>query len=79
MAVSNEHYRDVLRCSKAYGFRTGSYERSGYELIYTFDSQQEQAGVARLLRLLGDMGIDYRDLRTRESSLEEIFVGLVHE
>nr|WP_238942430.1 ABC transporter ATP-binding protein [Marinobacter sediminum] len=51
----------------------------GYELIYTFDSQQEQAGVARLLRTLGDLGIDYRDLQTRESSLEEIFVGLVHE
>ncbi len=51
----------------------------GYELIYTFDSQQEQAGVARLLRTLGDIGIDYRDLRTRESSLEDIFVGLVHE
>ena len=51
----------------------------GYELIYTFDSQQEQAGVARLLRTLGEIGIDYRDLRTRESSLEEIFVGLVHE
>ncbi|GGE73365.1 ABC transporter ATP-binding protein [Streptosporangium jomthongense] len=51
----------------------------GYELIYTFDSQQEQAGVARLLRTLGDIGIDYRDLRTRESSLEEIFVGLVHD
>jgi ABC-2 type transport system ATP-binding protein len=51
----------------------------GYELIYTFDSQQEQAGVARLLRTLGDLAIEYRDLRTRESSLEEIFVGLVHE
>jgi len=51
----------------------------GYELIYTFDSQQEQAGVARILRTLGDLGIDYRDLRTRESSLEEIFVGLVHD
>ncbi|MGO1501606.1 MAG: ABC transporter ATP-binding protein [Marinobacter sp.] len=51
----------------------------GYELIYTFDSQQEQSGVARLLRTLGNIGVDYRDLRTRESSLEEIFVGLVHE
>ncbi|GGC71535.1 ABC transporter ATP-binding protein [Marinobacter halophilus] len=51
----------------------------GYELIYTFDSQQQQAGVARLLRTLSDLGIDYRDLQTRESSLEEIFVGLVHE
>ena len=51
----------------------------GYELVYTFDSQQQQAGVARLLRTLGDLGIDYRDLQTRESSLEDIFVGLVQE
>ena len=51
----------------------------GYELIYTFDSQQQQADVARLLRTLGDLDIEYRDLQTRESSLEEIFVGLVHE
>jgi len=52
----------------------------GYELVYTFDShQQQQSGLARLLRTLGDLGIDYRDLQTRESSLEEIFVGLVHE
>ena len=51
----------------------------GYQLIYTFDAQQQQAGVARLLRTLGDLGIEYRDLQTRESSLEEIFVGLVHE
>ncbi|HAZ89746.1 MAG TPA: multidrug ABC transporter ATP-binding protein, partial [Marinobacter adhaerens] len=32
----------------------------GYELIYTFDSQREQAGVTRLLRTLGDLGIEYR-------------------
>lgn len=51
----------------------------GYELVYTFDAQREQAGVARLLRQLGDQGIDFRDLQTRESSLEEIFVGLVNE
>ena len=51
----------------------------GYELIYSFDSQEEQAGVARLLRMLGDIGIDFRDLQTRESSLEDIFVGLVNK
>ena len=51
----------------------------GYELIYTFDAQKQQAGVARLLRTLGELGIEYRDLQTRESSLEDIFVGLVHE
>ncbi|WP_166260167.1 ABC transporter ATP-binding protein [Marinobacter salicampi] len=51
----------------------------GYELIYTFDAQNEQAGVARLLRKMADEGIDFKDLQTRESSLEDIFVGLVHE
>lgn len=51
----------------------------GYELIYAFDSKEEKAGVARLLRMLGDIGIEYRDLRTRESSLEDIFVNLVHD
>ncbi|MDX1552239.1 MAG: AAA family ATPase, partial [Marinobacter sp.] len=53
--------------------------QDGYELIYTFDSQQEQAGVAKLLRTLGDLGIEFRDIQTRESSLEEIFVGLVNK
>lgn len=55
-----------------------SLEAEGYDLIYTFDAQREQAGVARLLRLLGEQGIEFRDLQTRESSLEEIFVGLVN-
>ncbi|WP_404362607.1 ATP-binding cassette domain-containing protein [Marinobacter sp.] len=53
--------------------------KDGYELVYTFDAQQEQAGVARLLRRLVEQGIEFRDLQTRESSLEDIFVGLVHE
>ncbi len=50
----------------------------GFELVYTFDSQQEHTGISELLRTLSDQGIDYKDLRTRESSLEEIFVNLVH-
>jgi len=49
----------------------------GYELVYSFDAQQEQTGIAILLRRLGDLGIDFKDLRTRESSLEDIFVNLV--
>lgn len=55
-----------------------SLSDNGYELVYTFDSQQEQSGVAALLKQLGELGIEYRDIQTRESSLEEIFVGLVH-
>ena len=47
------------------------------DLIYTFDSQRETSGIATLLRQLTDQGIDFRDLKTSESSLEDIFVSLV--
>jgi ABC-2 type transport system ATP-binding protein len=49
----------------------------GRELVYTFDTQAEQTGIAGLLRRLGELGIDFKDLHTTESSLEEIFVSLV--
>ena len=49
----------------------------GQELIYTFDAQGKSTGIATLLRRLGERGIDFKDLRTTESSLEEIFVSLV--
>ena len=49
----------------------------GYQLIYSFDSQSEQSGISDLLRRLGEQGIDFKDLRSRESSLEEIFVNLL--
>jgi len=49
----------------------------GGVLTYTFDIQGEQTGIAALLRQLADHGIDFKDLRTHESSLEEIFVSLV--
>lgn len=50
----------------------------GLTLVYTFDSQQEETGIAALLRRLAEHGIDFKDLRSSESSLEEIFVSLVH-
>jgi ABC-2 type transport system ATP-binding protein len=49
----------------------------GSELTYSFDAQADQGGIATLLRRLGEHGIDFKDLRTTESSLEEIFVSLV--
>jgi ABC-2 type transport system ATP-binding protein len=49
----------------------------GAELVYTFDGQAEQTGIAALLRDLGALGIDFKDLHTTQSSLEEIFVNLV--
>ncbi len=50
----------------------------GSELVYTFDAQAEQTGIADLLRRLGEYGIDFTDLQSSQSSLEEIFVNLVH-
>jgi ABC-2 type transport system ATP-binding protein len=48
-----------------------------HALVYTFDAQADETGIAGLLRRLGDLGIDFKDLRTTESSLEDIFVNLV--
>jgi ABC-2 type transport system ATP-binding protein len=49
----------------------------GHELQFTFDAALEQTGVSPLLRRLEQLGIGWRDLNTRETSLEEIFVSLV--
>jgi ABC-2 type transport system ATP-binding protein len=49
----------------------------GSELIYSFDVQGERTGIADLMRQLSALGIDFKDLRTSESSLEDIFVSLV--
>lgn len=51
----------------------------GHTLIYSFDSQKEESGIAELLRTLSEHGIDFKDLRSTESSLEDIFVSLVHK
>lgn len=50
----------------------------GRELRYVFDRHAERTGVPSLLARLRDLGIDFSDLNTHQSSLEEIFVGLVH-
>ena len=49
----------------------------GTALELTYDAHQDRTGVPALLRRLGDLGIEYRDLETRQTSLEEIFVKLV--
>jgi len=52
---------------------------NGSSLIYTFDGQREETGIAALLRQLGEHGIDFKALQSSQSSLEDIFVSLVHE
>ncbi len=49
----------------------------GEQLVYTFDAHGDRTGIASLLRRLSEHGIDFKDLNTSESSLEEIFVNLV--
>jgi ABC-2 type transport system ATP-binding protein len=51
----------------------------GSELEYTFDGHEERTGIPTLLKRLSDLGIGFKDLNTRQSSLEDIFVSLVSE
>jgi ABC-2 type transport system ATP-binding protein len=64
----------VPEALSAYGL-----ERSGdgTKLVYTFHAEREQSKIASLLRDITELGIELRDVQTRESSLEEIFVSLV--
>ena len=51
----------------------------GHELLYVFDANSDRTGVPSLLRKMSDSGIAFKDLNTRQSSLEDIFVSLVHQ
>ena len=51
----------------------------GMELEYTFDAKDQSSDVPTLLRRMADLGIGFKDLTTRSSSLEEIFVSLVSD
>jgi ABC-2 type transport system ATP-binding protein len=51
----------------------------GMELEYTFAGSEERTGVPALLKRLVEMGIEFKDLNTRQSSLEDIFVDLVSD
>jgi ABC-2 type transport system ATP-binding protein len=52
-------------------------DENGHRLIYSFDANAEDTGIPNLLRRLGEMGIDFKDLDTSRTSLEDIFVSLV--
>ena len=51
----------------------------GNRLVYVFDAKAEHTGIPSLLRKLNELGIGFKDLETSKSSLEDIFVDLVHE
>ena len=58
---------------------TATLAEDGASLVYTFDTEAEETGIAPLLKRLGDLGVDFEDLHSSESSLEDIFVRLIHE
>jgi len=51
----------------------------GTALIYTYDTRSERTGITKLLAEVAAAGLVLRDVVTRQSSLEDIFVDLVHE
>jgi len=69
-----EPLAEVPAVLAAYGLELSD---AGHQLVYTYDNQQGGAEIARLLRQLDEAGIEFTDLSSSESSLEEIFVSLV--
>jgi ABC-2 type transport system ATP-binding protein len=51
----------------------------GTEITYTYDTKGERTGITTLLAALSEAGVRFKDLTTTQSSLEEIFVSLVHQ
>ena len=49
----------------------------GHQLVYTYDTHAERTGITSLLNDLNNAGIRFKDLNTKQSSLEDIFVGIV--
>jgi ABC-2 type transport system ATP-binding protein len=64
---------EIPETLRGYSLELGA---KGQQLVYTFHAQ-DRSRIGPLLRDLAEAGIDFEDLKTRESSLEEIFVNLV--
>jgi ABC-2 type transport system ATP-binding protein len=74
------HLREPLEAvPAALGAWALSLKEQGRELEYRFDSNEEGTRVPALLQRMGELGIYFQDLNTRQSSLEDIFVHLVSE
>ena len=63
----------------ALGAHALTLANGGSELVFTYDTQGERTGITTLLDDLNRAGIQFRDLQTEQSSLEDIFVGLVSD
>lgn len=67
---------EVPAALKSYGLEIGA---DGKSLIYTYDTKGERTGITTLLNDLQKAGLQMADMKTQQSSLEDIFVGLVKE
>ena len=56
-----------------------SLNGNGHELEYTYNTNEESTGIPLLLERLSQLGIEFKDLSTRQNSLEDIFLSLVSE
>ena len=72
----NEPLAEIPPALSRFGLELGE---GGSELVYTYDTQRERTGITTLLGELEKQGIAFHDLNTSQSSLEEIFVDLVHK
>ncbi len=54
-------------------------KKQGLQLIYSYDTTEEHTGISALLQYLSEAGIGFKDIKTDQSSLEDIFVSLVRE
>jgi ABC-2 type transport system ATP-binding protein len=70
-----EPLREIPGSLTAFGL---SLQTDGQTLVYGFESEGERTRITLLLRELNRLGLAFRDLETRQSSLEDIFVSLVH-
>jgi len=76
LVLSLQHPLEQL--PEALANRSLELSKDGSTLTYSFDVQAADTGIAPLLKQLGELGIDFKDLHSKESSLEDIFVTLVH-
>ena len=71
-------HKPVSALPEALGEFALEITNDGHQLVFDYDTQAERTGITRLLAALNQVGIGFRDLSTSQSSLEDIFVDLVH-
>ena len=71
------HLRNPLSAAPKLNGYDLTLSPDGKDLTYSFDAQADDTGIAALMKQLSEQGVDFKDLNTSQSSLEDIFVSLV--